>query len=244
MPASLLILIGFLLNILCLQAQSVYELSYWSYRRAFLGIDTNSAKAKRDNYSLEIYDEQNRLVALEEYYNDGTLKNRNRYIFNEAGQLETELYGNYEKDSIRHLKKFTYNERGLLHTAQWLSRDKMADYPVLETYYYDTLGRLVQKTETSGRYPTQTRIFSYKDLPDGHERKTVLTIKGSKKKWITTAHYNSKGLETLVKTRNKVYKTSYQYNDKGEWTTRKIWAREGSLMPWVCDGEWRRAKVK
>ena len=229
-----------------LKAQSAYKTTNWVYHKYLMGgYDTTSAKAKRSNYVIEKYNERNQLTDVEEHNPDSTLTKHIQYVFDEKGHPFSEIH--YAANgAITLQRKLTGNEQGLLHTAEWSRRSK-GDFTInyRETYAYDSIGRVIKKTLTETPYgSTYTWTYTYKNTPEGHEVTTTMRRKHPKKTEVTLQRYNLNGDMIYQKTKGYIIINTYDYDASGEWTVRKMSHRDGVMMPWFSEGEWRKEKIQ
>jgi hypothetical protein len=229
-----------------LTAQSIYKTTQWGYRKyLFGGYDTVSANARRSNYVIEKYNERNQLTDVEEHNPDSTLTKRIQYVFDEKGHPYSEIH--YAANGAISLqKKLTGNEKGWVYTAEWSWRSK-GDVTITyhETYAYDSIGRVIKKTLVETPYgSTYTWFYTYKNIPDGYEMTTKMHRTHPKKTTVSLTRYNSNGDPVYEKTKGYIIIKTYDYDASGQWTVRKMSHRDGVMMPWFSEWEWRKEKIK
>lgn len=224
-------------------AQEVYETAYWSAGSRI------SRKLVKGAVTLEFYNTHHLLIEKRNANNTDSIYTKERTVFeyNDKQQKVTET--DYTMlNTIRVQRHYEYDENGLLKKMWYSHRGKKYDsLETKEIYAYDGTGNLIKKVRVYGipiYLTTQTSVFEYEEKSGMKTVTERMNTAGRKKQVKTVRVYNEHGLLASVTENKKKIRYTYEYNAAGEWVIMKICRQDGFLYPWVCDGEYRRTRIK
>ncbi len=240
------------LTITAVTAQEIYEVAYWDYgNRRIIKRTTKGAS------TLEMYNAEKLLTETRKENNPDTgyTHERTVYTYNNRKQKTLETEYSFLNKIIRQ-KHFEYDETGRLVTMWYNYRNKVFDsLENRERYFYDASGKLVKQVRTYGimyktkdsmpiRPTTETSVFAYEEK-DGLKTVTErMNSSNSKKTEKTVRVYNEHGHLVSITENKKKLRNTYEYDAAGEWTVRRTCTQDGILSPWICDGEYRRTRIR
>lgn len=240
------------LTITAVTAQQVYEVTYWDYgNRRLIRKTTKGAP------TLEMYNADKLLTEIRKENNTDTgyTGERTVYTYNKQKQKVSETEYSLRNEIIRQ-KHFEYDETGRL-VKMWYPYHNKKYEPMeyMERYFYDTAGNLVKQVRTyASRYlgknsipfrlTTETSFFQI-EVKNGLKTVTeTMSSTNQQKKVKTVRVYNEHGHVVSVTENKAKVRTTYEYDVAGEWTVKKTCTQEGFLSPWICDGEFRRTRIR
>ncbi len=201
--------------------------------------DLSGSKQRFIEQSKEVFDEQGHLIEAIKYHNDGTVRERMVYKFDEQG-LNTESFL-YQKEQLRYHYKMTYNEQGKLVKKEWFTPDNKLELTNTLTYKAD--GTVIDEL-ASANYVEETKQYTYngkgllikmtylwKDEPQADYYTNGIEI----------YDYNDKGLMTL----KAMYKGD-DVSDASKIETKEVWLydEESILKAYELYGPNEKVRVK